>query len=121
MMIQENMTDPTDLLESYKKYDFILNVDKKKLIDDLFKGGEEGQKKTLEEIEEQVLHFDRAHYEIMTLTEDEVDFRIFRVMTKKLKNELGEQANKIKDRILEATYNYCVETVTNVNNTYAEM
>ena len=57
----------------------------------------------------------------MTLSEDEVDFRIFRVISKKLKEELGDQANKIKDRILEATYNYCTETVAEVNATYIDM
>jgi len=40
----------------------------------------------------------------MTLAEDFVDFKIYRVMTKRLKDDLGDQANKIKERILEATY-----------------
>jgi hypothetical protein len=37
----------------------------------------------------------------MTLSEDEVNFRIFRVIAKNLKNELGDKANQIKDKILE--------------------
>lgn len=30
-------------------------------------------------------HYDQVHYEIMTLVEDEVDFKMYRVVTKKLK------------------------------------
>lgn len=67
-------------------------MDKKALINDLFKGSEEGGKKTLDEIKEQVLHYEKANYEIMTLSEDEVNFRIFRVMAKKFKNKLSEEA-----------------------------
>lgn len=51
----------------------------------------------------------------MTLSEDEVNFRIFRVMAKKFKNDLSDQASKHKERILDATYKYCVDTVNEVN------
>jgi len=46
-MIVNNITDPNGLLKKYKKYEYVLNVDKKALIDDLFNGGEEGAKKSL--------------------------------------------------------------------------
>jgi len=46
-MINSNVSGPNALLEEYKKYEYILNIDKKELIDDLFKGGEDGQKKSL--------------------------------------------------------------------------
>lgn len=120
-MINDNIGGPNQVLEQYKKYEYVLNVDKKKLIDDLFKGGENGEKKPLEDIKEQITHYDDAYYNIMTLSEDEIDFRIFRVMAKKMKNDLGDQASKIKDRILDATYNYCTETVTEVFKTYNDM
>jgi len=42
-------------------------------------------------------------------------------MSKKLKEQLGEEANKIKERILEATYNYCTDTVNDVFKTYNNM
>lgn len=52
-MINDNISGPLELIESYKKYEYILNVDKKALIDDLFHGGEDGKtKKPLEEIRE---------------------------------------------------------------------
>jgi hypothetical protein len=101
-MFDNNVAGPNELLERYKKYEYILNVDKKELINDLFGDGTEAHpKKTLEEIKEQILHYEQAHYEIMTLSEDEVNFRIFRVIAKNLKNELGDKANQIKDKILE--------------------
>lgn len=51
-MIDGNVEGPEKLLEEFKKYEYILNVDKKQLIDDLFKGGPEGTKKPLEDIKE---------------------------------------------------------------------
>jgi hypothetical protein len=38
------------LLAEFKKYEYILNVHKEELVQDLFKGSENGGKKTLEEI-----------------------------------------------------------------------
>jgi hypothetical protein len=32
----------------------------------LFKGGEDGGKKDIEEIREKIKHYDQAHYDIMT-------------------------------------------------------
>ena len=52
-MISGNVNGPNGLLADYKKYEFILNVDKKALIDDLFKGNE-GQKRSLNEIKEKM-------------------------------------------------------------------
>ena len=57
----------------------------------------------------------------MTLSEDEVNFDILRVITKKLKNELADQALKLKDRILEATYQYCNDTVADIQKNYKLM
>jgi hypothetical protein len=84
-MIINNISGPNELLDQYKEYEYIINTDKKALIDDLFSGGEEGKKRTLEEIKDKILHYEDAHYKIMTLSEDEVNFRIFRVMSKKIK------------------------------------
>ena len=111
-MIDENSPEPSQLLENFKKYEYLMNIDKKEMIDSLFKGGEnKDTKASLEEIGEKAKHFQEDYMSIMTLAEDEVNFRLFRVVTKKLKNELADQANKCKERILDATYNYCKETV----------
>lgn len=52
-MVDHNLAGPEKLLAEFKKYEYILNVDKNELIKDLFKGGEDGNKKTLEEIRDQ--------------------------------------------------------------------
>ena len=57
----------------------------------------------------------------MTLKEDTVNFKIYRVVTKKMKEELGDQANKIKEKILDATYQYCNDSVAEVNKVYMDM
>lgn len=130
-MVSENIDGPTELLNRYKEYEYILNIDKKKLINDIFKvpkpaaEGEEPTGETykleLDQIREKVLHYQRAHYEIMTLSEDDVNYKIFTVQTKKLKEDLGSKAQYWMDQILEATYNYCTETVGSVFKTYNEM
>ena len=121
-MLDNNVGGPNALLEEYKKYEYILNVDKKALIDDLFKCGEnKDEKKPLEEIEAQIQHYAQAYYEIMTLKEDEVNFNIFKVVVKRLKQDLGEQAIKIQERIMDATYQYANDTVAEINSTYMMM
>jgi hypothetical protein len=39
-MFNENIVGPLELLEKYKQYEYILNVDKKALVKELF-GGEQ--------------------------------------------------------------------------------
>jgi hypothetical protein len=120
-LIMANVDGPNKLLADFKEYEYILNVDKKALIQELFKGGEDGKKKPLADIRTKIQHYEKAYYEIMTLSEDDVDFKIFRVMTKKLKAGLGDEANKIKERILDETYKYCTDTVSEVYKTYVDM
>jgi hypothetical protein len=50
----------------------------------------------------------------MTLSENEVNFRVFQVVAKDFKIKLSDEAKKIKDKILEKTYKYCVDTVKEV-------
>lgn len=111
------------MLERYKKFEYVLHENKnvKDLIKNLFEGGENGEKKSLEEIREQALHYEKAYYDIMTCSEDEVNYRIFRVMTKKLKKDLAKSAENIKMEILNATYKFCTDTVTTVNAHYKDM
>ena len=53
-MMLNNTPGPNNLLADYKKYEYVMNVDKKLLLEDLFKGGEDSRKKSLEEIRTQV-------------------------------------------------------------------
>lgn len=57
----------------------------------------------------------------MTCSEDEVDFRIFRVMCNKIKDHLAKNADEIKMEILNSTYKYCTDTVNSVNLSYKDM
>jgi len=57
----------------------------------------------------------------MTLSQDEVDFRVFQVVCKKMKQELGDKANQIKDLILTETYKYCNKTVADCEATFTDM
>lgn len=121
-LFEENSPEPKSLLESFQQFEYVMNTDKKELIDELFKRGENRDEKApLEEIKEKASHFEEAYMKIMTLAEDEVNYKLFRIITKKLKNELAEQASKIKDKILEATYNYCKDTVQKCSKEYNEL
>lgn len=122
-LLSENLSGPNELLERYKKFEYVLhqNSNVQDLIKELFSGGEDGQKKSLEEIREQAMHYEQAYYDIMTCSEDEVDFRIFRVMAQELKEKLAKNAEQIKMEILNATYKYCTDTVNAVNASYQDM
>lgn len=72
---------PIELLDKYKKYEYIMNVDKKKLIKDLFnRVEEEGAAETkapYEDIAEKLMQFHTHEYEIQNISNDVVDFPIF--------------------------------------------
>jgi hypothetical protein len=120
-MINANVAEPNELLERYQRFEYIINTDRGALVKDLFKGGEDGGKRSLEAIREKILHYEQAYYDIMTCSEDIVSFRVFGVVCKKLKQQLGDEANKTKERILEETYNWCVQTVERVTQDYENM
>jgi len=89
LMFKENQVAPIELLDKYKKYEYILNVDKKKLIKELFnKVLEEGAAETkasYEEISEKLQQFHQHEYEIQNISNDIVDFPIFQVKAQDLK------------------------------------
>ena len=76
-MVDECIKGPLELLQKYKEYEYILNVDKKALIKELF-GGEE--KAELNELRQRIEHYKKAHYEILNVSNDVVDFPLFRIM-----------------------------------------
>lgn len=117
-IIEENIKGPLELLEKYKQYEYILNVDKKALLKELFNGDE---KAALNDIREKIQHYKQAYDEIMNLSNDIVDFPLFRVMAQNMKNNLGHQAEKIKEKLLEGVYKYCQKSVEHINKTYEDM
>lgn len=74
------------------------------MLKELFNGDE---KAPLNEIREKIQHYKQAYDEIMNLSNDIVDFPLFRVMAQNMKNNLGHQAEKIKEKLLEGVYKYC--------------
>ena len=74
------------MLLKFKKYEVILNVDKRALVKELF--GE--QKKPLDELRHAVTYYDKCYYEIMNLSNDVVDFPLYRVMANDMKVGLGK-------------------------------
>lgn len=50
-----------------------------------------------------------------------VDFPLFRVMTKKMKEELCNQASKTKEKIMDALYTYNKNSVRKIGETYEDM
>ena len=96
-MYEENKAGPLELLNKYKQYEYILNVDKNALVKDLFKPDE---KATIERLREEISHYDKAANEIMNLSNDVEDFTLFRVMAQSMKQNLSRQAEKVKEKLL---------------------
>jgi hypothetical protein len=121
-LIDDNISTPNELLDSYKEYEYIMNVDKREMVDNLFKTGpNKDEKVSLQEIKDQITHYDDAYYTIMTLSEDDVKMKLFQVATTKLKFELSDQANKCKDKILDATWNYCLSSTKDCQKQYQDL
>jgi hypothetical protein len=123
-MFAENQIAPTELLDQYKKYEYILNVSKTKLINNLFKKvNEDGKesKATFEEISETIYQFHSHEYEILKLSNDSVDFPVFQVKAKDLKERLAKEANSIKHRLCEQVYSWCNSSVKHISSTFDDM
>lgn len=52
-------------------------------------------------------HYDKAYYEILNLSNDVMDYPLFRVMTKDMKTGLAKATLKIRDSLLENINKYC--------------
>lgn len=74
---EENIQGPLKLLEEFKKYEYILNVDKNALAKELFKPDE---KAPLSKLKEEIAHYDKAQFDILNISNDIVDYPLFRVM-----------------------------------------
>jgi len=126
-MFDENIKEPLAILEKYKQYEYLLNVNKNELIDSLFhnkeRAAEEGgsEKATLEEIGEQIQKYHQAAEEIENLTNNHIDTPMFRVVATKIKDTLANQALKIRDKLIDAVQKWCFDTVNHIDNTFREM
>jgi hypothetical protein len=125
-MFEENIQEPLAILAKFKKYEYLLNVDRKELIDSLFnnkdlkEAGGTG-KDTLEAIGEQIEKYHQAAEEIQNLTNNHIDTPMFRVNCLKMKEQLSNQALKIRNRLVEQTFKWCADTVNHIDSTFREM
>ena len=92
-------------------------MDRKQLIKELF--GE--NKAPLKEIREKIKHYDDAYIAILNLSNDVVDYPMFRVMAAKMKEQLSHQANKVKETLLENVYTFCKKTVEKIFQSYDQI
>jgi hypothetical protein len=132
-MIAENIVEPERLLGQYKKFEFILNTDPSKLVKELFNNKERAAeeedealkeaalKSPLEEIRKILRQYDQAADDIMVLSNDDVDFCMFRIKALDLKKQLCDKSNKIKQAILDQTATWCKEKVLFIYTTYGHM
>ena len=116
-MVEDCIRGPIELLAKYKEYEYILNVDKNALLKELL--GEE--KASLGELRSRIEHYRKAHQEILNLSNDVVDYPLFRVMAQNMKQNLASQAEKIKKKLLEGVYKYCNKSVDHIYKTYEDM
>lgn len=130
-MFQENTIEPEALLKEYKKYEYVLNVKKKKLVNDLFENFIKAQededapvekgKAPYEEIHKMITEYHIAEYEILNISNDNIDFTMFRVLAQKIKSELYNQCHAIKTKLLEAVDQWCKDSVNHIQTTYSDM
>lgn len=121
-MVKENMISPTALLDQYKKFEFVLNIDSKELIESLFNVPDVPYNKLpLDAIKEEITRFHEAEEEILNISNNLCDFPMFRVKAAKLKNSLAGYARKLKRRICEKTYEWCTSSVDHIDKTFTYM
>ncbi len=106
-MFEENILQPMDLLNQYKKYEYLLNVDYKQLIEQLFDNkeleAETGSGKAeIKVIREAITLYHNASEEISNLSNDWIDTPMFRVQAAKIKVQLSNAALKIRDALIKA-------------------
>ena len=57
----------------------------------------------------------------MNLSNNDVDYQMFRVRAEKLKGYLKEKAASIKDYLIKAVDAWCTERIIYIHNTYSHM
>ena len=93
-MFEENIKKPLEILEEYMKYEFLLNVDKKELYEQLFANKELKEatgnpKVDLNTIRKTINTYHISAEEILNLSNDYIETPMFRVQAEKLKKKLS--------------------------------
>lgn len=125
-MFEENIQEPLAILDQFKQYEYLLNVDKKELIENLFdnkKAVEEGgnKKADISEIRDAITKYHQAADEIQNLSCDYIDTPMFRVQAHKMKETLSKAAISIRDKLIHAVEKWCNDTVKHIDKTFNDM
>ena len=120
-----NIIEPNKLLDQYKKYEDVINTDKKQLVSKLFNKEitetNKEKKASYQDLWDTLEKFHSAEYEILNLSNDMIDFPIFRVQAGDLKAKLAKTAGDLKNRILKGIEKWCENTVMDISKTYEDM
>ena len=76
---------------------------------------------SLDAIREQIERFYQAEVEILNVSNNQVEFPMFRVQADGLKKQLAEKAREIKRKLCERTYKWCMDSVRYISSTYSTM
>ena len=83
-MFSDNQVAPNELLDKYKKYEYILNIKPDRLKREMFPKAKEGEtvitaKASYDEISEKLFQFHKHEYEILNISNDVVNFPVFQI------------------------------------------
>lgn len=115
-----------NILEDYKQYEYLLNVDKRELTDSLFNNKELLETKGTEKadinvIREVILSYHHAAERINNLSNDFIDTPMFRVQASSLKGKLAKTALAIRNHLIEAVTKWSNDTVNHIEHTFQQM
>jgi len=116
-MIDDCSVGPSELLEKFKKYSFLLNANHR----ELSKMMEGENVPNLIELRKKLDEFSRSEYEIRTLAIDKVQFALFQIDTSYIKKHLSSRAKKLKEVFLSAINKYCMRTTEDIAKKYTEL
>lgn len=115
-LVNENIHGPLALLNKFKEFEPVLKASKSEKVASLF-----DPKQDILVIRKEVEYLSQVYFDILNASNSEVDFPLFRVETKHVKEKLSDQADKMKQAILKATCEFCVKTIDDVLNEYSFM
>jgi hypothetical protein len=125
-MFEENIKEPIGILDQFKKYEYLLNVDKKELVESLFENKEllettGSSKADINVIRDAINSYHIASEEIQNMSNDFIDTPMFRIQAQKMKDTLASSALKIRNRLIESVEKWSNETVNHIDTTFRAM
>ena len=117
VIVDECIKGPIELLNKFKKYEFLMTTH----IQDIAKFINAEPAPSIEELRKKLEEYDRAGYEVQTLAIDDVQFTMFQVNTKIVKEYLTHRANKLKNCLLDLINKYCMRAISEIHTAYSDL